>query len=139
MDATTVIEIAAVVVGAIFSLAALFAGVGYFRQGKNQSRIDANILLKDDVEALTKKVNLQATDIEKLTKEVQDLHRSIDEKDKKLSEYVDILRGRDPQMTLFLSVMQEYVKNNTPLLETIKSKTIPTIERLENYLNKQTF
>lgn len=135
----TIFEIFLGTIGTIISLAALFAGFGYFRQGRNQARIDANILLKDDVDALTKKVNLQAEDIEKLTNKVTQMEGVILEKDKKLAETLLILQGRDPQLITFVETVKKYIETNIPLLETIKTETIPTLEKLDKYLNKQTF
>ncbi len=52
---------------------------------------------------------------------------------------MEILQGRDPKMTEFIAKMEAYMTSNIPLLETVKTKTVPTIERLEKYLDKQQF
>lgn len=129
MDTITIIIS---IIGFILSIAALFAGVGYFRQGKNQAKLDANALLKDDVVALTKKVN-------EMDKEIKSLRLAIEEKDKKLSDTLAILQGRDPQMTAFVEIVKSYITANVPLLEEIKTTTIPTIKKLDKFLDKQHF
>lgn len=123
----------------LFSMAALLAGVGYFRQGRTKSKLDTVNLFKDQVDALERKVNTQTEDIVKMTTEIHNLKTAIDEKDRKLAEALQILQGRDPGMQAFIAIMQEYIKTNTPLLEEIRAKTLPTIARLETYLNKQQF
>jgi len=122
-----------------FSMAALFAGVGYFRQGKAKSKLDTVTLFKEQVDALEGKVNTQTDEMAKLMKRIKMLQDAIDERDKKFAQAILAIQGRDPSMQEFMILMRSYIDTNTPLLETIKTKTIPTIERLELYLNKQTF
>lgn len=132
-------EIAGTVVGAIFSLAALFAGIGYFRQGKVQSRLDTANLLKEQIDALEGKVNLQDAEIKKLTKEVHDLHEAIDEKDKKLVETLAILQGRDPQMQEFIKKMSDYITIGEPAIQSIRVDILPIIKRLDKFLGNEKF
>lgn len=127
-----VITIIIGIVSTLFGVAAVFAGVGYWKQGQNQAKLDANTLLKDDVEALTKKVNGMAD-------EIKQLRAVIEKKDEDLKKYLEIFQGRDPQMTTFLDMMKKYIETNVPLLQTINSETVPTIRNLQKYLDKQSF
>lgn len=142
----TITIIGLTLVGTLFGFAALFAGIGYFRQGKNQGELDkaniklnTNTLLKEQIDALETKVNTQTTDIEKMGREIHELKNAVEEKDKKIDEFMKIFQGRDPQMTAFITTVTKYIESNVPLLESIKMHTIPTIENLQKYLDKQTF
>lgn len=102
----------------ILSMAGVIAlisyGWGQWTKGKNESKLDTIMLLKEDVETLKGKV-------EELTTKVEELTLEITEKDKKLTEVIAILQGRDPQM-------QEFIR-----------ETSPVIAKLNDYLNKQIF
>lgn len=132
------------IVGTIISLAALFAGIGYFRQGKKQGEMDTVTLFKDQIDALEGKVNLQSeqiskqdTEIKNLTNEIQILRKEITEKDKKLIETLEILQGRDPRMQEFISELKAYIELGRPALETLTTKIIPIVNRLDKFLDKQ--
>ncbi len=112
-----IIEIIFSSIGVMISVAALFAGVGYFKQGKSQGKLDANNLLKDDVTELSKKVNAQDTEIARLTKEVHDLHIAINEKEQKLTEVLQILQGRDPKMQEVILKIEEYFRTVAPVMD----------------------
>lgn len=135
----TTLDIIFSIIGLLLSVAAAFAGIGYFRQGKAKAKLDANTILDQDVKALTKRVDDQANEIEKLTREVKDLHISIDQRDKKFAEAILTLQGKDPQFQLFVEMMKKYIETNIPILEDIKSKALPTITKLDKYLDKQQF
>lgn len=126
-------------IGTLISFAALFAGIGYFRQGKDQGKLSTTNLLKEQIEALEGKVNGQQSEIIELTSKVKLLTDAVEEKNKKIGEMMEILQGRDPEMTTFIALMKAYIAGNLPMLEMIKTKTIPTVERLEKYLDKQQF
>lgn len=139
MDWNFIFTISGIIVGALFGFAALFAGIGYFNQGKDQGKLSTTTLLKEQIDALETKVNGQADEIVTLTDEVQKLRTAVEEKNKKIGEMMEILQGRDPQMLAFMDMMNTYINTNTSLWETVKTKTIPTIERLEKYLDKQVY
>ncbi len=126
-------------IGAVMAFAALFAGIGYFRQGKDQGKLSTNTLLKEQIDALETKVNTQTADIEKMGKEIHELRFAVDARDKKIAEFMEIFQGRDPQMTVFIATVTKYIETNVPLLENIKMHTVPTIENLQKYLDKQSF
>ncbi len=132
-----VITIVISFIGMIFGVAALLAGIGYLRQGKNQGKLDANNLLQQDVSELTKRINNQDTEIKRLTEEVKSLHDAIDIRDKRFAESILLLQGKDPQLVAFVAIVQKYIESNIPLLNTINTETIPTIKRLEKFLDKQ--
>ncbi len=124
----------------------IFGAIGYFRQGKSQAKLDegnteinTNTLLKQQIDALESKVNTQTSEIERMSKEIHELKYAIDERDKKFAETILKIQGQDPQMTAFIQIVQEYVKSNVPLLESIKTEAIPTIKNLQRYLDKQIF
>jgi uncharacterized protein YydD (DUF2326 family) len=139
MDWTTWLQFTATGLGVVVAFAGLFAGVGYFKKGKADGKLDTITLFKEQVDALTNKVGLQEVEIEKLRKEVHELNVSINEKDKKLTETLAILQGRDPQMQTLMEIMKKYMETNIPLLEEIKTEAIPTIKKLDKFLNKQQF
>lgn len=139
MDWTTWLQFTLTGCGAIVSFAGLFAGIGYFRQGKKKEILDGQTeelntinLLKNDVETLQKQVK-------ELTQKVETLTKDNEAKTKKLDEWMLVFQGRDPAMQTFMKMMETYIATNSPMLEAVKSKALPTIERLEKYLDKQTF
>lgn len=140
------LQLFSIIIGLIFSLAALFAGAGYFKQGKNQSKLDTVSLLKEQIDALEGKVKIQEEKIGEQDKKIAEMKNTIEslykeniEKNKKLTETLQILQGRDPQMQAFVDIMKKYVEANVPLLDDVKVNVIPTIKKLDKFLDKQTF
>lgn len=132
------IELISAILGGLGFLALGFGYAwGQVTQGRNQNQLDNNSIYKERIEALELKAKTQNDDIKKLTEEVQDLHKAIDERDKKFAQAILNLQGKDPDMVEFITTMKGYVEANLPLLETIKVKVIPTVERLDKYLDKQ--
>ncbi len=105
-------------------------GYGQWSQGRNQDKLDTISLLKSDVETLRGKV-------EELTSEVKNLIEQNLKDKKTLSDALAILQGRDPATLAFIDSMKKYVESNMPLLETIKIEVIPTVRRLDKFLDKQ--
>lgn len=127
------------IISILISIGILFGGIGYYRQGKKKEILDGQAeeintinILRNDVETLQKQVK-------ELTQKVEVLNKDNAEKTRKLEEWMLVFQGRDPDMKLFMDLMRSYVNNNTPLIETIKSETVPTIKNLQRYLDKQTF
>lgn len=127
-----IIETTIAVITVLISIAGAFAGIGYYRQGKTQGKLDANALLKQDVDELTKKVNV-------LTKQVEELRDEIADKNKKLDDLLLILQGKNPDLVNLLSELRNYMDFNSPVFTKIRDKGLPTLERLEKYLDKQSF
>jgi len=123
--------------GTIIALAALFAGIGYFKQGRDQAKLSTISLLKEKIAAFETKLNDQSNDMEDMSIRIKQLEETVEERDKKLAEVLAILQGKDPQMQEVINLMRNYMQTNIPLLETIKTKTIPTIDKLEKFLDKQ--
>lgn len=115
----------------------LVAGIGYmaaqFNKGKykaiddkKESELTTVQLLKEQIDALEKKVETQKTDIDNLTKEVHDLRDENQQVNSKLMNALEILQGRDPHLIEFMKTAHEYIL-----------KTSPVVERLDRYLDKQ--
>lgn len=126
----TLFEIILSLIAAIFAVAAGFAAIGYFRQGKNQSKLDTVNLLKEDVEVLRGKV-------EELTKEVQNLRAENAEEKKKFTDAILAIQGRDPALQAFIASVKEYVESNKPVIEQIKIEVLPVVKKLDKFLDKQ--
>ena len=142
----TLLEVIGSIIGVVLAVAAAFAAIGYYRQGGNQAKLDegndklnTNTLLKEQIDALENKVNRQSSEIEDLTKKVQFLTTSLEEERKKFAETILTIQGKDPQMTEFIVTMKAYVEINKPIMETIKTEVLPTVNRLEKFLDKQSF
>lgn len=113
-------------------VAAISYGYGQFKKGKNESKLDTISILEKDVSILKDK-------IVKLTNQINELKSIIDDKDKKLSDALSILQGRDPQMQEFIKQMSEYIHIGRPLMESVVKDVLPTVAKLDKFLNKQTF
>jgi uncharacterized protein YoxC len=127
------------VIGTAISFAIMFAGVGYYRQGKKQEILDGQLeelnsitLLRSEVETLTRQVKELSSRVEILTNDNEI-------KTKKLEEWMHVFQGVDPDMKAFKEMVRTYIHVNTPLLDIIKSETIPSIRNLQKYLDKQIF
>lgn len=131
-----ILEVAISLVGTLMSFAALFAGIGYFKKGRIDGKLDTITLFKEQVDALTKKVNDQDTKIKNLTSEIQGLHAAIDEKEKKLEEVLQILQGRDPKMQEVIKKIEEYIEAAKPATEALL-KVVPVIDELDKFLKAQ--
>lgn len=123
----------------MISSAALFAGVGYYRQGKSKEKIDQQTtelntinLLKQDVESLQKQVK-------DLTEKVETLTKDNEAKAKKLEEWMLVFQGRDPQVQDLIKAVNEYIALGKPAIAGITNEILPTARRLEKFLDKQTF
>jgi len=121
-------------IGGVFAI--ITYAYGQFTKGKIESKFDTINLLKEQVDALEKalafsdgkkKVEIDALNskIDLLTREIQDLHVAIDSKDKKQEELLAIIQGKDPQMLEFIKLFTVDV--------------LPTIKRMDQFLNKQKF
>lgn len=139
------IEIIGTIIG---GTSVLFLSFGYaygqWRQGNNQSKLDNNSIYKERIEALELKVQTQneemktqSEDIEKLTKEVHELHLAIDMRDKRFAEVILTLQGKDPVLQNFMNTVSQYITDNKPFIENIKMRVIPTIGKLDKFLDQQ--
>lgn len=115
-------------------LTALSFGFGYlysqFKEGSTKNKLDTIALLKEDVETLRAEVG-------ELTAKVKELTQEVTNKNKQLDEAMAILQGRDPEMQAFVVNMVQYIKDTKPLIDDIKIKVLPVVDRLDQFLNKQ--
>ena|SRR3990167_8287175 len=137
MDWTTWFEFTLTGLGTIMAFAALFAGVGYFRKGQSDGKLDTITLFKERVDALEKKIKVQTTDLESLGQKVQELTDAIREKDKKLAETLEILQGKDPGTKAFMMAMVEYTKKGSSILDALDQEIFPIIRKLKDFLEVQ--
>jgi len=107
--------------GLIALLGVVAYGYGQWKQGRNKSKMDTVGILESDVGILKGKVEELTNVVERLTKEIS-------EKDKRLTAALEILQGRDPAMSEFVKTVQAYIVLTSPVLD-----------RLNTFLNKQTF
>jgi len=149
----TLFQIIISIIGGIFAIAASFAGVGYYKQGRatqildeGNTKLNTNSLLKDQIDALedkvdrqSEKINSQSDEIKGLTAKVQFLTNSLDEQQKKFAQAILAIEGKDPQIIEFIGMAKSYFELNRPLLDKINHEVVPTVERLGKYLDKQTF
>ncbi len=117
-----------------FGAAAIFAGVGYYKQGakseildEGNTKLNTNSLLKDQIDALEGKVNLQTEQMEAQAHEIQDLNKKIDqltldieERDKKFAQVVLTLKGENPMMAEFVKAANEYMLLSKPVMEDLR-------------------
>lgn len=108
-------------------------------EGRSGGSLGTVSLLKEEVSALQNKVKTQDDDIKALTTEVHNLRAAIEEKDRKLRETLLILQGRDPETQAVMAAIKSYIEIGRPVLDTIGSESIPTLRRLEKFLDKQSF
>lgn len=131
-----VLEILFGTIGAIVSIAGLFAGLGYLKKSRTDGKLDTINLFKEQVDALITKVNDQENKIRNLTSEIQSLHAANDEKEKKLEEVLQILQGRDPKMQEVIKKIEEYIEAAKPATEALL-KVVPVIDELDKFLKAQ--
>ncbi len=114
------LEICIAIVTLAFSTGAVFAGLGYFKQGGKQESMDNDSIYKNRIEALELQGRNQTSDIEKLTKEVKELHEAIDLRDKKFAEAILVLQGKDPLMSDFVKAGYDYMTLSKPVMEDLR-------------------
>jgi hypothetical protein len=137
MDFNTLTLVISGIIGFIISLSALFFGLGYYKQGKTQSKLDTNTLLKEQIDALEMKVKTQILNMGILEKRVKDLTDAIEVKDKKLAEVLEILQGRDPQTQEVLAKMLKYTESGGLIFKALEDEIFPVIRKLSEFLEIQ--
>lgn len=120
------------ILSAIGGLAVISYAYGQWISGKNKYKIDTITLLEKDVETLKSQVI-------KLSGQITELQGAITEKDKKLGEALAILQGRDPQMQELIKQLNDYILIGKPVMELVIKDVIPTVAKLDKFLNKQQF
>lgn len=114
------LEVSLALMGFLLTLAAAFAGIGYFLQGKDSKKLNANTILEQDVNALTKRVGDQETKITDLTSKIEKLRSENKELTEELRKTMDILKGRDPDTLAFLKSVNDYITRTTEIFDTLK-------------------
>lgn len=118
-------------------MAALFAGIGYFKKGRMDGKLDAITLMEKDIMALKKRIG----DLEAIGQEnqvtIEALYKENVEKNKKLAEVLQILQGRDPKMQEIMKKIEEYIQAGKPTMEAINEKVLPVIDELDKFLKAQ--
>jgi uncharacterized coiled-coil protein SlyX len=127
----------------LFNIGILIGGLAYayskWRGGRDDGSLGTISLFKEQITALENKVKNQDNDIKTLTAEVHNLRLAIEEKDNKLRDTLTILQGRDPATQAATAAMKLYIESAKPVIELIGTEAIPTLRRLEKFLDKQSF
>ena len=102
-------------------LFAIAYGVGMWRNGKNQEKIDTITILSSDVQTLRAKV-------EELTAQVKSLKEENEIEKKKFVDAILLLQGKDTGMV-------EFIKNQNEFMTYTKLILV----RVDKYLNHKSF
>ena len=131
------LQILAIIVGIIVSLAGLVAGIGYFIQAKasakrdtGQEELTAMKILREKVETLTEEVG-------RLTVKVNELEVTLETESKEKKQILAILQARNPEMDKTFEAIRIYISANSPLLERVRDEVLPVVTKLDKYLNTQ--
>lgn len=117
-----IITIAGSFVGVIVAIAGLFAGIGYYRQGKidaKSSDIDsANStvkMFKDRADLLDDELKQLRADFEAYKKEVlvkeESYKKTIDQQENLIKTYAGILQNRNPELENILKEIRDFLKH----------------------------
>lgn len=119
----------------LYFLGALFLGCGYlfiqWRLGTNKSSNESVTIYKEQVEALnlaidtTRKQAHELTNhVQTLTLEVGTLKGQLLEKDKKIQEYMEILRGQNPELVTLLGEIRDFMRNLNDKMELNQKRNV---------------
>jgi len=143
------LEVIIAICGLLFSAAAVFGAIGYWKQGTTQNVLDegndklnTNSLLKEQIDALKDNVDAQSKDIEDLTNKVKLLTSAIEDERKKFAETILTLQGKDPVLNEFIKSGYTYMQNDEKFTDEVKEFIVYTkllLIRLDKFLNKESF
>lgn len=117
----TILAIVGSLVGIIISIAGLFAGIGYYKQGRNdakssetQSANETVELFKNRSDGLEKELHALRKDFESYKKEAQlkedGYKKTITQQEDLIRTYSDVLKNRNPELEKTLGEIRDYLK-----------------------------
>lgn len=133
--------------GVLAGIGTLAAGLGFayaqFTQGSGRAKDDLIGTLNQQLnieKEKTKQLELQKnslvtshqTQINELTKQIGVLQGTVDAYNVKIKEYTDILQGRSPEQTAFMTFMTETAKETSQVLKNIQESLQKIDGRVSN-------
>lgn len=123
----------------ILAVAAIFASIGYYKQGGNKRTLDEQTADLNTISLLEKSVGLLQKEVKDLAVRVDTLTKDNLEKSRQLQDWMLVFQGRDPKMQEFIKVLTEYTETGKPAIDIIIKDVYPVIRNMEKWLNKQQF